>query len=136
MELLNYIIAVKQKLLRCSSFSRYGFDSLSSQFLYAGFHEFYSLPRKLEVQVITDQNHYLSIIIILDTIHSSSHSMFTRPSHRWEENIRMNLKEIGIKSRRTAICQSIEEVQLTGVAPLGAVGHRFRYVIATFYLLL
>ena len=28
-------------------------------------------------------------------------------------------------SRRTAICQSVAEVQLTGVAPLGAVSHRF-----------
>ena len=28
-------------------------------------------------------------------------------------------------SRRTAICQSVAEVQLTGVAPLGAVSHRY-----------
>ena len=27
--------------------------------------------------------------------------------------------------RRTAICQSVAEVELTGVAPLGAVSHRF-----------
>ena len=30
-------------------------------------------------------------------------------------------------SRRTAICQSVAEVQLTGVAPLGAVSHRFNF---------
>ena len=29
-------------------------------------------------------------------------------------------------SRRTAICQSVAEVQLTGVAPLGSVSHRSR----------
>ena len=28
-------------------------------------------------------------------------------------------------SRRAAICQSVAEVQLTGLAPLGAVSHRF-----------
>ena len=28
-------------------------------------------------------------------------------------------------SRRTAICYSVAEVQLTGVAPIGAVSHRF-----------
>ena len=32
-------------------------------------------------------------------------------------------------SRRTAICQSVAEVQLTGVAPLGAVSHRFNFLI-------
>ena len=30
-------------------------------------------------------------------------------------------------SRRTAICQSVAEVYLTGVAPLGAVSHRFNF---------
>ena len=30
-------------------------------------------------------------------------------------------------SRRAAICQSVAEVQLTGVAPLGAVSHRFNF---------
>ena len=30
-------------------------------------------------------------------------------------------------SRRTAICQSVAEVQLTGVAPFGAVSHRFNF---------
>ena len=30
-------------------------------------------------------------------------------------------------SRRTAICQSVAEVQLTGVAPLVAVSHRFNF---------
>ena len=29
-------------------------------------------------------------------------------------------------SRRAAICQSVAEVQLTGLAPLGAVSHRLR----------
>ena len=32
-------------------------------------------------------------------------------------------------SRRAAICQSVAEVQLTGVAPLGAVSHRFNLII-------
>ena len=36
-------------------------------------------------------------------------------------------------SRRTAICQSVAEVQLTGVAPLGAVSHRFNFNF--FYLI-
>ena len=31
-------------------------------------------------------------------------------------------------SRRTVICQSVAEVQLTGVAPLGAVSHRFIFL--------
>ena len=31
-------------------------------------------------------------------------------------------------SRRTAICQSVAEVQLTGVVPLGAVSHRFNLI--------
>ena len=31
-------------------------------------------------------------------------------------------------SRRTAICQSAAEVYLTGVAPLGAVRHRFNFL--------
>ena len=31
-------------------------------------------------------------------------------------------------SRRTAICQSVAEVQLTGLAPLGAVSHRFNLI--------
>ena len=30
-------------------------------------------------------------------------------------------------SRRNAICQSVAKVQLTGVAPLGAVSHRFNF---------
>ena len=30
-------------------------------------------------------------------------------------------------SRRTAICQSVSEVYLTDVAPLGAVSHRFNF---------
>ena len=30
--------------------------------------------------------------------------------------------------RRTAICQSVSEVYLTGVAPLGAVSHRFNLI--------
>jgi hypothetical protein len=30
-----------------------------------------------------------------------------------------------ILSRRTAICQSVAEVYLTSVAPLGALSHRF-----------
>ena len=34
-----------------------------------------------------------------------------------------------ILSRFTAICQSVAEVQLTGVAPLGAVSHRFIFLI-------
>ena len=32
-------------------------------------------------------------------------------------------------SRRTAICQSVAEVKLTGVAPLGALSHRFNYLV-------
>ena len=32
-------------------------------------------------------------------------------------------------SRRVAICQSVAEVQLTGVTPLGAVSHRFNFFI-------
>ena len=32
-------------------------------------------------------------------------------------------------SRRTAICQSVSEVKLTDVAPLGAVSHRFNYFL-------
>ena len=34
-------------------------------------------------------------------------------------------------SRRSAICQSISEVKLTGVAPMGTVSHRliFKFVI-------
>ena len=32
-------------------------------------------------------------------------------------------------SRRTAICQSVAEVLLTGVAPLGAVSHRFNFLM-------
>ena len=32
-------------------------------------------------------------------------------------------------SRRAAICQSVAEFQLTGVAPLGAVSHRFNLLI-------
>ena len=32
-------------------------------------------------------------------------------------------------SRRAAICQSFAEVQLTGVAPLGAVSHRFNFFL-------
>ena len=32
-------------------------------------------------------------------------------------------------SRRTAICQSVAEVQLAGVAPLGAVSHRFNLIL-------
>ena len=35
-------------------------------------------------------------------------------------------------SRRTAICQSVAEVWLTGAAPLGAVSHRFIYIILLF----
>ena len=31
-------------------------------------------------------------------------------------------------SRRTAICQSVSEVSLTGVAPLGAERHRFNFL--------
>ena len=31
-------------------------------------------------------------------------------------------------SRRVSICQSVAEVQLTGVASLGAVGHRFNFL--------
>ena len=31
-------------------------------------------------------------------------------------------------SRRTAICQSVAEISLTGVAPLGAVSHRFNLI--------
>ena len=31
-------------------------------------------------------------------------------------------------SRRTAICQSVSEVQLTGVVPLRAVSQRFNFV--------
>ena len=34
-------------------------------------------------------------------------------------------------SRRTAICQSVAEVYLTGVAPLGAVSHRFNFNLIT-----
>ena len=30
-------------------------------------------------------------------------------------------------SRRTAICQSVSEVYLTSVVPLGAVSHRFNF---------
>ena len=30
-------------------------------------------------------------------------------------------------SRRASICQSVAEVKLTGVAPLGAVSHRFNF---------
>ena len=30
-------------------------------------------------------------------------------------------------SRRTAVCQSVAEVQLTGVVPLGAVIHRLNF---------
>ena len=32
-------------------------------------------------------------------------------------------------SRRSAICQSVAEVQLTGVTPLGAVSHRFIFLL-------
>ena len=32
-------------------------------------------------------------------------------------------------SRRTAICQSVAEVELTGVTPLRAVSHRFNFII-------
>ena len=32
-------------------------------------------------------------------------------------------------SRRAAICQSVAEVKLTGMAPLGAVRHRFNFII-------
>ena len=32
-----------------------------------------------------------------------------------------------MNTRRTAICQSVAEVLLTGVAPLGAVSHRFNF---------
>ena len=32
-------------------------------------------------------------------------------------------------SRRVAICQSVAEDQLTGVAPLGAVSHRFNLIL-------
>ena len=32
--------------------------------------------------------------------------------------------------RRAAICQSVEEVYMTGVAPLGAVKHRFLLTVA------
>ena len=39
-------------------------------------------------------------------------------------------------SRRAAICQSVEGVQLTGVAPLGAVSHRFNFFLSFLYLLL
>ena len=38
-------------------------------------------------------------------------------------------------SRRTAICQSFAEVCLNGMAPLGAVSHRFRSSVATFLYL-
>ena len=31
-------------------------------------------------------------------------------------------------SRRAAICQSVAQVYLTGVAPLGAVSHRFNFL--------
>ena len=31
-------------------------------------------------------------------------------------------------SRRAAICQSVAEVQLTGVTPLGAVSHSFNLI--------
>ena len=32
-------------------------------------------------------------------------------------------------SRRTAICQSVAEIKLNGVAPLGAVSNRFNFII-------
>ena len=35
--------------------------------------------------------------------------------------------------RRTVICQSVAEVQLTGVAPLGAVSHRFKFNFLNLY---
>ena len=34
-----------------------------------------------------------------------------------------------ITFRRAAICQSVAEVQLTGVAPLGTVSHRLNFLI-------
>ena len=34
-----------------------------------------------------------------------------------------------IISRRTAICQPVAEVSLTGVAPLGAVSHRINFIL-------
>ena len=34
-------------------------------------------------------------------------------------------------SRRAAICQSVAEVQLTGVAPLGAASHKFNLISLT-----
>ena len=36
-------------------------------------------------------------------------------------------------SHRAAICQSVSEVQLTGVAPLGAVSHRFKLIFNYYY---
>ena len=36
-------------------------------------------------------------------------------------------------SRRTAVCQSVAEVELTGVAHLGAVSHRFYYYYYCYY---
>ena len=38
--------------------------------------------------------------------------------------------------RRTAIYQSVAEVFLTGVAPLGAVSHRFIYIYIYIYIYL
>ena len=37
-------------------------------------------------------------------------------------------------SRRTAISQSVAEVWLTGVAPLGAVSHRFNLIFFNCYI--
>ena len=37
-------------------------------------------------------------------------------------------------SRRTAICQSVAEVQLTGVDALGAVSHRFNLINIGIYI--
>ena len=38
-------------------------------------------------------------------------------------------------SRRATICQSVAEVQLTGVAPLGAVSHRFNLILILIHVL-
>ena len=38
-------------------------------------------------------------------------------------------------SRRTSICQSVAEVYLTGVTPLGAVSHRFNLLLFYFNLI-
>ena len=37
-------------------------------------------------------------------------------------------------SRHTAICQSIAEVELTGVAPLGALSQRFNFNLSSWII--